>query len=308
MLTFNGLNEERVRLNREELRQRIAAALPSDGTVEALEGLHLYRASRPTERISGVSNLSFCVIAQGAKEVLLGNRKYRYDPSRYLLATAELPVTGCVVDARPDEPYLSLRLDLDVAMVASVMVEAGVPTPSGTCDAKALVVSVLEPGLLDAVVRLLRLLENPTDARTFAPLVKREIILRLLMGEQGGRLRCLPPLGGHSDRIAKAVERLQRDYRQPLHIESFARDLGMSSSGFHHHFKAVTDMSPLQFLKGLRLHEARRLMLDERLDATRAGLRVGYDDASHFSRDYKRLFGESPIRDVERLRTMVVGD
>jgi AraC-like DNA-binding protein len=307
-MTLAGLNQDRDRLNREELRQRIAAALPFDGTVECLPALHLYRASRSTARISGVSNLSFCVIAQGAKEVLVGNRTYRYDTQRYLLATAELPVTGCVVDASPELPYLSLRLDLDLATVASVMVEAGVPTPPGASEAKALVVSVLEPGLLDAVVRLMRLVDHPPESRAFAPLVKREIILRLLMGEQGVRLRSLPPLGGHSDRIAQAVNRLRRDIRQPLRIESLARELGMSSSGFHHQFKAVTDMSPLQYLKGLRLHEARRLMLDERLDATTAGLRVGYDDASHFSRDYKRLFGEAPIRDVERLRTMAVAD
>lgn len=311
MVTLNGLNEDRDRLNRQELRQRIAAVLPIDGTVEPLEGLHLFHVSRATERIYGVSNACFCVIAQGAKEVLVGDKKYRYDPHRYLLATAELPITGCVVDASAEHPYLSLRLDLDPAMVASVMVEAGVPRPSGSaeCKAKAMVVSTLEPGLLDAVVRLLRLIDQPAPAQgPLATLVKREIVLRLLLGEQGGRLRCLPVLGGHSDRIAQAVDQLQRDFRKPLKIESLARDLGMSSSGFHHHFKAVTDMSPLQFQKGLRLHEARRLMLDERLDATTAGLRVGYEDASHFSRDYKRLFGESPVRDVERLRTMVVAD
>lgn len=305
MVTLNGLDQDRDRLNRLELRERIAAALPREGTAEPLDGLHLFRVHQPTERIYGVSNLSLCVIAQGAKEILLGERKYRYDPHHYLLATVELPITGCVVHASPHEPYLSLRLDLDASTVASVMVEAGVLSPSGAAEGKAIVVSALEANLLDAVVRLLRLIDGP---RSLVPLVKREIVLRLLMGEQGGRLHHLPRFGGHADRIAHAVDRLRRDFTRPLRIDALARDLGMSSSGFHHQFKAVTDMSPLQFQKQLRLHEARRLMLDERLDATSAGVRVGYDDASHFSRDYKRLFGDSPIRDVERLRTMAIAD
>ncbi len=308
MVTLNGLNEDRGRLDRQELRERIAACLPHDGTAEPLESLHLFRVSAPTERVYGVSTLSLCVIAEGAKEILLGERKYRYDPHHYLLATVELPITGCVVEATHDRPYLSLRLDLDPAMVASVMAEAAIAPPQGKGEAKAMVVSPLDPGLLDAVVRLLRLIDRPQEARAFVPLVKREIVLRLLMGDQAARLSCLPRLGGHADRIAQAVDRLRRDFDRRLSIESLARELGMSPSGFHHHFKSVTDMSPLQFQKGLRLHEARRLMLDERLDATTAGLRVGYDDGSHFSRDYKRLFGESPIRDVERLRAMPVAD
>ncbi len=308
MLHLQRLNHRRDELNREELRERIAACLTHDGTVEALEGLHLFRVSRQSERVHGVSNLAFCVIAQGAKEVVIGDRKYRYDAERYLLTTVELPVTGCVVEAAHDEPYLSLRLDLDPAMVTSAMIEAGLPASSGGAAAKAITVSVLDPDLLDTVVRLLRLIDAPPATRALVPLVKREIVLRLLVGDQGARLRCLPTFGGHSDRIAQAIDRLRRDYQRPLRIESLARDLGMSPSGFHHHFKSVTDMSPLQFQKGLRLHEARRLMLDERLDATTAGLRVGYDDGSHFSRDYKRLFGESPIRDVDRLRTMPVAD
>jgi AraC-like DNA-binding protein len=128
------------------------------------------------------------------------------------------------------------------------------------------------------------------------------------MSEQGSRLRHLPRLGGHSDRIAQAVDRLRQEFDQPLRIESIARDLGMSPSGFHHHFKVVTDMSPLQYQKQLRLQEARRVMLGENLDAASAGYRVGYEDPSHFSRDYKRLFGESPMRDIERLRSMVAAD
>lgn len=293
---------QRAHACREELAERIAAALPADGTVEPLPGLHLHRSSNPTEPIHGVSRPCLCVIAQGSKEVLLGDSRYRYDPAHYLLATVELPTVGQVIEASAARPYLSLRLELDPALVGSVMVEAGHLSLRNGGDVRAIDVSPLDAGLLDTVVRLVRLLGSPGEARVLRPLITREIVYRLLMGEQGNRLRHLALLGGHTDRIADAVEQLRRDFNQPLRIDSLARELGMSVSGFHHHFKAVTAMSPLQFQKQLRLQEARRLLLGEDLDAASAGYRVGYDDASQFSREYKRLFGHPPMRDVERLR------
>ncbi len=166
----------------------------------------------------------------------------------------------------------------------------------------AIDVSALDASLLDAVVRLVRLLDSPTEARFLAPLVMREIVYRLMLGAQGGRLHQIAALGGATHRIAEAVERLRNDFDQPLRIEQLAQELGMSVSGFHHHFRALTAMSPLQFQKQLRLQEARRLMFGEGLDATSAGYRVGYSNASHFTREYKRLFGEPPMRDIEQLR------
>ncbi len=162
--------------------------------------------------------------------------------------------------------------------------------------------SSLDADLLDAVVRLVRLLDDPGEARVLAPLVTREILYRLLASEQAGRLRQVATLGGDTHRIGSAIERLRKDFDRPFRVEELARELGMSASGFHRHFKEVTAMSPLQFQKQLRLQEARRLMLGEGLDATSAGFRVGYDDASHFSREYKRLFGAPPLRDAQRLR------
>jgi AraC-like DNA-binding protein len=188
--------------------------------------------------------------------------------------------------ASRDRPYLSVRVDLDPAMVGSAMVGAGLPAPRSQNDAKAMTVIALDADLLDATLRLVPLIDSPAQARVLALLVKREFSFRLLLGEQGNRLRHFPLLGNHSHRIAKAVERLRKDFARPLRIESIARKLGMSSSGFHDHFKAITDMSPLQFQKQLRLHEARRLMVGENLDAAGAAFRVGYNDASQFSRDY----------------------
>jgi AraC-like DNA-binding protein len=290
---------------REELAERIARAVPADGRVEPLRGLHLHRSSTPTELLHGVSEPSFCVIAQGSKEVLLGESVYRYDAAHYLLATMKLPVVSRIIEASAERPYLSLRLVPDPALVGSVMVEAGHLSLRNGGDARALDVSPLDAELLDATVRLVRLLDKPLEARVLRPLITREIVYRLLMGEQGNRLRHLALLGGQSESIAAAIERLRREFNQPLRIESIAREVGMSVSGFHHQFKAVTAMSPLQFQKQLRLQEARRLMLGENLDAASAGMRVGYDDASQFSREYKRLFGLPPMRDVERLRESV---
>jgi AraC-like DNA-binding protein len=293
----------RAQASRDELVERIAPSIRQDGTVEPLEGLRLRRASLPTELGHGVSYPALCVIAQGSKEILLGDNRYRYDPAHYLITTAALPIASRITEASEERPYLGLVLRLDPTLVGSVMVEAGHPALRDNAAVKAIDVSLLDAGLLDAVLRLVRLLDSPiTEAGFLAPLIKREIVYRLLRGEQGGRLRHTTVLGGHSHLIARALERLRKDFDRPLRIDDIARELGMSVSGFHHHFKAVTAMSPLQFQKQMRLQEARRLMLGEDLDAASAGYRVGYGDASHFTREYKRLFGAPPVRDVERLR------
>jgi AraC-like DNA-binding protein len=250
-----------------------------------------------------VSFPAFCMIAQRSKEILLGDYRYRYDPAHYLVVTVELPIASRITEASEERPYLGLVLRLDPTLVGSVMVEAGHSAPRDHAAVRAIDVSPLDAGLLDAVVRLVGLLDSPAEeARFLRPLVTREIVYRLLRGEQGGRLSHIAALGGSTHRIAEAIERLRKDFDQPLRIEDIARELGMTVSGFHHHFKAVTAMSPLQFQKQLRLQEARRLMLGEDLDAASAGYRVGYGDASHFTREYKRLFGAPPMRDVEQLR------
>ena len=297
--------EQRERATREELATRIAHIVRIDGSAEPIPGLHLHRVSRQNEPTHGVYVPSFCVIAQGRKEISLGERGYYYDAEHYLLVTVELPFTGRIVEASRDCPYLCLNLDLDPALVGSVMVEAGLPAPSVQTDAKGLIVSALDADLLDAALRLMRLVDSPTHASVLLPLVKREIIFRILLGEQGHRLRHFPLLSGHAHPIARAIERVRQDFDRTLRMERIAREIGISVSGFHHHFKAITDLSPLQFQKQLRLQEARRLMLGESLDAASAGARVGYNDASHFSRDYKRHFGSAPAGDVERLRANI---
>lgn len=290
---------------REELLERLVQAVREDGVIQPLPGLHLARASAPHGPLHGVTMPSFCVVAQGSKEVLLGDHRYRYDPFHYLLATIEAPSVSRILEASKEQPYLSIRLDLPPALVGSVMTEAGYSPPPAPSDVEALHVSALEADLLDTMVRLVRLLDKPSEVRVMLPLITREIVYRLLIGDQGVRLRHLAILGGYTPHIARAIERLRRDFDQPIRIEQIADELGMSVSGFHHHFKAVTALSPLQFQKRLRLQEARRLMLSENLDATSAAYRVGYNDASHFNREYKSLFGIPPMRDVQQLRDSV---
>jgi AraC-like DNA-binding protein len=300
-----GQDVPRVDALRAELAQRIAQAVPDDGGVHVLPGLQLRRVSAPTPAAHVVSALAFCVIAQGSKEIALGGERYHYDPAHYLITTAALPITTRISDASPERPFLTFLLSLDPALVGSVMVEAGIPAPRSQSSVRAVAVSALDTELLDAVVRLVRLVETPSAAHVLAPLVTREIMYRLLAGEQGERLRQIATLGGTTHRIATAIARLRRDYARPLPIEDLADELGMSVSSFHQHFKAVTALSPLEFQKQLRLQEARRLMLGEGFDAATAGFQVGYNDASHFNREYKRFFGEPPMRDVERLRGAV---
>ncbi len=286
---------------REELVERIAQATRDAALVEPLPGLGLARVITPGVAVHGVTRPSFCVIAQGSKELLLGDSRFRYDPFHYLLATIELPSTSHVLEASPEQPYLSFRLELSPALVGAVMAEMdGAPPAKG--DVRAVDVSPLDVTLLDAVVRLVRLVDAPAEAPVLQPLITREIVYRLLVGDQGARLRHLALAEGYASDIARAIERLRQGFDQPLRVEQMARELGMSVSGFHHHFKAVTAMSPLQFQKRLRLQEARRLMLGEDLDAASAAFRVGYNDASHFNREYKSLYGLPPRRDVQRLR------
>ncbi len=290
--------------NRKELVEILARSCTAEGANEMAEGLNFYKHTVLTPPFHGVYSPSICIIAQGAKEVQMGEDKFRYDPANYLLCSLDVPVVSQVVEATSATPFLGLKMDLDPTLIASVSVEAGVSPGRSDSSVRSIAVGKLQGDLLDAFVRLFRLLNNPDDFRVVSPLVTREIIYRLLISEQGPRLRQMAVFGGNTHRITKAVQKLRTKFTEPLSIEDLAHDMGMSVSSFHQHFKTATSMSPLQFQKLLRLQEARRLLLAEDMDASSAAVRVGYDDPSQFTREYKRLFGDPPMRDVARFKQL----
>lgn len=296
----------RASANREELAEGLAAKCKVDGQNSVVDNLNFYRYCGPTSPKHGIYSPSICVVAQGAKEVIFGDETLRYDPSNYLLISLDVPVVSHVVEASPDKPYLGLKLDLDPATIASVMVETGLLPGRNDGGVKSMAVTRLPDSLLDAFVRYLRLLDTPDDYRVVSPMVVREIIYRVLKSDQGPRLRQMATIGGATNRVTRAVQILRSRFNEPINVEDLAQELGMSPSSFHHHFKTATSMSPLQFQKTLRLQEARRLLMSEDVDANLVASRVGYEDASQFSREYKRTFGEPPKRDAGRFKQLAV--
>ncbi|AOE84958.1 AraC family transcriptional regulator [Pseudomonas sp. TCU-HL1] len=288
---------------KQELVQLIERFTRLDGLLAtAIPGLSLYRVTQPSEPLHCLYEPALGLVVQGRKKVLLGEETYYYGPSQYLVVSVDLPVIGQVIEASPEVPFLSLRLDLDPREISALLMDLPAPAPAPQPCPRCLSVSGLGVALRDAVLRLLRLLDTPDDIPVLAPLVRREILYRLLRGEQCAQLRQIASSGTQGHRIGRAVNWLRQNFHQPLQIERLANEVNMSTSALHHHFKAMTAMSPLQFQKHLRLQEARRLMLVEALDAASAGGRVGYESPSQFSREYSRLFGAPPLRDIARLR------
>jgi AraC-like DNA-binding protein len=294
-------NAGRIETARQEIVEQMSRLLPEDGRINLFSDLLLIRSSVPAEPVQSLFQPSFCFVAQGRKRASVGGEVFLYDPFHYLIFTVDLPVAFQIEAPSKELPYLGLSLNLDSALVASVIVESGIQIKKGDASVKAMNVSAIDADLLDAVARLVRIAETPAERKVLAPLVIKEIIYRLLAGGQGARLAHLLT-ASDTRRISKAIGHLREHFDEQLKMEEIARELGMSVSGFHHHFKSVTSMSPLQFQKHLRLQEARRLMLGEDLDAASAGFRVGYEDPSYFNRDYKKQFGAPPQRDVTRLR------
>jgi len=287
----------------EELARLIARFAPSDGVHEtAIPRVKVVRLSQPSEPMHGLHEPALCIIAQGAKQVILGDQIYRYDAAHCLVVSLDLPVIGQVIEATPDEPYLCVKLELDPAAIGALMLEAPPLVESEPSSGPGLTISPMTQVLRDAVIRLTSLLESPADIAVLAPLVEREILYRLLTGDQAARLRQIAVAESKLQQVNRAIGWIKRNYRKPFSVEIVAAEARMSPSALHQHFKAVTAMSPLQYQKQLRLQEARRLILAKAHDAASAGFQVGYESPSQFSREYSRLFGAPPLRDVARLR------
>ncbi|ODS02899.1 AraC family transcriptional regulator [Methyloceanibacter marginalis] len=266
----------------------------------------LVRSARPTLPLHTLYEPAVCIIAQGRKQAILGDAVYVYDRDKYLVISVDVPVVGQIIDASEAAPYLCLRLDLDVATLGTLLLDAG-PAPSGLAPAPALSLSSVTPELIGAVLRLLRLLDTPGDIPVLAPLAEREILFRLLRGDQTAKLREIALGDSKLRQINRAIGLIKENYRETFRIEDLSDVARMSASALHSHFKSVTAMSPLQFQKQLRLQEARRLMLQGLCDAATASHSVGYTSPSQFSREYRRLFGLPPQRDIARLKTFPDG-
>lgn len=275
--------------------------LDSDGSKDTLiPELKISRISAPSEHVPLVYEPCLCIVARGVKEVVLAEEMYRLDQAQFLLVSVDLPVIARVIEASPERPYLGMRISLDPAVVGE-LIAAGSTLPTGPSE-QGLAVTPVEPQLLDAVFRLVSLLDSPQDIGPLAPLALREITHRVLTGPQGLRLRQIAFANAPASRIAKAIRWLKDHFTETLRIESLAKHVGLSQSAFHLHFKGVTAMTPLQYQKRLRLQEARRLMLSDSLDATSAAFHVGYESPSQFSREYRRMFGAPPRQDVAAIK------
>jgi AraC-like DNA-binding protein len=247
-----------------------------------------------------VHKAAICFIAQGKKQVILGQEVFIYGPSQHLLVSVDLPVIGQVIHASEAEPYLCVKLELDLELCAELLLKSPPPAME---PGLGMAISQTSSELMDAAIRLLKLHESPEDAAELAPLIEREILYRLLKSDQGCCIRrMLEPHNRHRH-VGRAITWIKENYTKPFTIEEVASLSGMSPSSLHQHFREATAMSPLQYQKQLRLQEARRLILSRSLDAATAGHSVGYDSPSQFSREYKRLFGAPPQRDIDRLRT-----
>jgi AraC-like DNA-binding protein len=285
------------------MANRIANRL--DGTADqetALPDLLLFRRDAPTEPDFCLIEPSVVLVVQGTKQMLIGDEEFPYDTTNFLITSLDLPARSQVIDAGPGTPCLGLVLKIDLKILAELISQGNLPRTEEKQGKMGVGLGTMTPTLMEPLKRLLDLLDEPDAIETLAPLVLREIHYRLLQSDQANLLRKIASVDSHGYRIAKAIDWLKDNFNEPLRIEELASRVQMSSSSFHHHFRQLTGVSPLQYQKQIRLNEAKRLMLNDHLDASSAAFQVGYESPQQFSREYGRLFGAPPRRDIETLR------
>jgi AraC-like DNA-binding protein len=279
-----------------------------DQLVTAIPGLSLFQRNEPTQPESRMYEPRICLIAQGAKRVLLGDDTYVYGERHFLITSVNLPTVVQITKASREKPCLGLILKLDQREISQLMVDSNLPLSRPQQSSRGMATGEVTLPLLTAFQRLVDLLAEPKDIPILAPIIQREIFYRLLVGDQGARLRQIASAGSQSQQIARAIDWLKDNFTRPLRIDDLATQVNMSTSTFHHHFRTLTAMSPLQYQKWLRLNEARRMMLIENQDAATVAFQVGYESPSQFSREYGRLFGAPPLRDITSLRQMTANE
>ncbi|MBW4624588.1 MAG: AraC family transcriptional regulator [Brasilonema octagenarum HA4186-MV1] len=303
-MTIETLSHETASTKCEELAALVARHTDGKGNgahATAINPLAFTRECDPSTAIPSVSEPLLAIVVQGKKEVLLNEETYQYGVAQYLVVSMDLLMSACVVKATPEQPYLGFKLKLNPAQLCDIIAQTN-PDIGKKESVRGWFISDASPLLIDCALRLTKLLDTPQDIPFLSPMIIREIYYRLLMGEQSEAVRQIATSGSNMQRIAEVIKQLKADFTKPLRVEDLALAANMSPASFHRHFKAVTSMSPLQYQKQLRLLTARQIMLAENLDATQAAYQVGYESTSQFSREYARMFGAPPIRDIERLR------
>lgn len=287
---------------KKKLEEKIIRFTEGNNKLETkIPGLDLHRWDQPTRPISYMMAPSICLVIQGEKHVLLGENSYVIDENHFLVTSLDLPVIASITKASEDEPYLGITYVLDHRVITNLMVESRLALENSKKESTSIAVSRIQPSLLDLFLRLLNLIDEPEHISVIAPLIQKEIIFRLLISEQGPRLREIGLSTSHEYQIARAIDWMKQNYASRMSIEKLASRVKMSTSALHFHFRQMTNMSPLQYQKWLRLHEARRLMFTEKVDASNAAFEVGYESPSQFSREYKRMFGNPPLKDIKQL-------
>ncbi len=285
------------------LKEKLLRWMPGTGDYPtAIEGLTIFRRDEANQCENCFYKPLVGVIVQGFKRSIIGSEEYRYGENHCLVTGVDVPSVNFITAASPEHPFLAVSLNLDKYLITQLAAEIPPSSRLGNGPYKGMAVAAVDPDVLDAFLRLAELLEKPEQIPVLAPMIIREIHYRLLIGPQGERLRMVNTLGTQSNQIAKTITWLRDNYKEPLQVDELARKVNMATSTFHRHFREVTTISPLQFQKRLRLHEAQRMMLADNEDATMAALAVGYESPTQFNREYKRLFGEPPHRHVSRLK------
>jgi len=288
-----------------DLKRRILERVQGDGLLETpVPGFEIYTTAKPNIEVPTVYNPSICLVLQGRKQALLEGETYVYAVSDFLAISVDLPLIGKVLEASPAKRFLSLKINIDPALMSELVAQIGPRNFSNAATQRGLFIGKLDDALADCVARLTNLMDQPRDIPFLGPIIKREIHYRLLMGEHGPMIAQMTGQGTRQERIAQVIRKMKADISKPIRIETLAEMANMSPSSFHTHFKKMTLMSPLQYYKRLRLTTARHIMLAEGADATSTAYRVGYESPSQFSREYARMFGAPPIRDIEGMRLL----
>ncbi|WP_428821050.1 AraC family transcriptional regulator N-terminal domain-containing protein [Microbulbifer sp. MCCC 1A16149] len=292
------------------LHKSLAGVISRWVTTEAdfstpIPNLNFFRREAPSQPDFCLIEPSVVLVVQGEKKIAIGGEEYPYDTSHFLVTSLDLPATSQVISASADKPCLGFALKLDLRMLAELVAQGNVPPPRERLGASSIGLGAVSVDILEPFNRLLKLMDEPESISVLAPLIEREIHFRLLMSDQAALVRQIASVDSHGYRVAKAIDWLKLNFASALRVEELAARVQMSAPTFHHHFRQLTSMSPLQYQKWLRLNEAKSLMLNEHLDAASAAFQVGYESPSQFSREYSRLFGAPPKRDIERLRNQV---